>query len=112
MPSKDEVAERLARDNYFLDEAVRRIYRLVGGAEADEREPIKLLLVSDDTVATGIVPLHFPPHVPNGIPYPFVVVEVTPDELDRLERGELALPAGWSLGAPYARPAELEGAVP
>jgi hypothetical protein len=37
-----------------------------------------------------------------------VIVEVTPDEFARIERGELALPHGWTIGEEYPKPADID----
>ena len=45
---------------------------------------------------TGSVePYAFAPS--KSVPFPTVIAEVTPEEYERLQRGELKLPAGWSL---------------
>jgi hypothetical protein len=38
-----------------------------------------------------------------GIHYPSIIVEVTPEEFDRIQSQELKLPAGWTLGEPISR---------
>jgi hypothetical protein len=63
------------------------------------------LEVNADTVPTGVVPLHFGPAPASGIPYPSVIVEVTPGEFDRIRARELPLPAGWEVGEELPRPA-------
>ena len=74
---------------------------------------MKLLEVSEDSLPVGIRPVYFRPHPPSGVVYSTAIVEVTPEEFDRLGRddGELQLPAGWRLGCPIekARPRKEPG---
>ena len=65
--------------------------------------PIKLLEVNADTAPSGVMPLHFGPAPAGGIPYPSVIVEVTPDEFERIRAHELKLPDGWTIGEEYPR---------
>jgi hypothetical protein len=82
---------------------MKRIFRIVGPDESHPREPIKLLEVNRNTIASGIVPLHFGPHAATGVCYPTVIVEITPEEFLELQRKRLALPDHWSLGEEYLR---------
>jgi hypothetical protein len=44
------------------------------------------------------------------IHYPSVIVEVTPEEFDRIQTQKLALPEGWTIGELFLRPAETDAA--
>jgi hypothetical protein len=104
--SKDGVARRLAEAHFHVDPGLTSIYRLVApDREASATEPIKLLEVSNETPASGVMPISFGPHMPSGIIFPSVIVEVTPEEFERIQRREMPLPHGWELGAQYHRPA-------
>ena len=107
MQTKDQVAARLAETHYLLEGGIRHIFRIrnAGAAEDAAAEPIKLLEVNADTVPSGILPVYFGPRADGGIPYATVIVDVTPDEFDRLQARELALPDGWRVGEPFPRPA-------
>jgi hypothetical protein len=60
------------------------------------RAPIKLLEVNANTVPTGsIEPIPFSPS--RDIPFVTEIAEISPEEFSRLERGELAVPPGWTL---------------
>jgi hypothetical protein len=48
----------------------------------------------------GIMPLGFSPAPTYGIHYPSVIVEVTPDEYERIQAKELELPQGWTVSDP------------
>ena len=76
-----------------------QIFRIMGSAEAEvlPNEPIKLLEVNENTIPVGIMPLGFGPAPTYGIHYPSVIVEVTPDEYERIQSKELALPHGWTV---------------
>ena len=97
-----EEAAALARAHYEIEPGLRAIYRLEGPDPNDLR--IKLLEVNEQTVATGIVPVGFPPHPATGLHYPSVVIEVTPQEYEALQSKQLNLPAGWEVRDVYQRP--------
>jgi len=103
MPPKDVVAERLAKAHFDIESGISRIFRIVGPHETDSSEPIKLLEVNENTIASGIVPVHFGAHRSSGIVYPAIIVEITPDEFESMKRTELKLPDSWSLGQEYTR---------
>jgi hypothetical protein len=100
MVEKEEVRRTLARAHYASEPGIRQIFTVLGNA-ADEmlpNEPIKLLEVNEDTVPSGIMPLGFDPVPGSGFPFPSVIIEVTPDEMEMIRRQQLALPHGWTLG--------------
>jgi hypothetical protein len=39
----------------------------------------------------------------SGIPYPSVIVKVTPDEFERIKVQELKLPDGWTIDEEYPK---------
>ncbi len=49
------------------------------------------------TPPTGIQPLFFRADPAAGIPFPTMVIEITPEEYQALQRGDLKLPNGWRL---------------
>lgn len=107
--NKDHQAQLLADWYYQVEDGVTSIFRLTGSAEAEMRadEPIKLLEVNRDTIPTGIMPLYFDPAPASGIEYPAIVVQITPEEYEKLQARELALPNGWSISdEPMRRPDE------
>ena len=106
MPTKDEAARHLARKHYEVEAGLTGIFRLTGSAEAEanEREPIKLLEVNPATIPTGVTPLHFAPAPAAGIDYPSVIVEVTPSEFLQIQQNELSLPRNWRIGEMFERP--------
>jgi len=95
--SKDDVAQLLANSHRQAEPNITKIIRILGAAESESREPIKLLEVNPKTPPSGILPIVFTPDPPE-ILFPSAVVEVTPDELTLIMEGELNLPNGWKLG--------------
>jgi hypothetical protein len=102
---KDEVAKNLAHKHYDIEPGITRIFKLRDKPELEglSSSPIKLLEINVDTVASGIMPLYFGPVPASGIPYPSVIVEVTPDEFERIKAQELKLPDGWTLDEEYPK---------
>jgi hypothetical protein len=92
--------ETLAGKHYEMDSGLTRIFRITVGAgdEGAEAVPIRLLEVNENTPESGIMPLHFGAAPASGIPFPSVIIEVSPDEFRRIQSSELMLPEGWSIG--------------
>jgi len=55
------------------------------------------------------MPIQFGPDPASGIHYPTVIVEVTPEEFQRIQMRELELPQGWMLADPIPRQQEGVG---
>lgn len=106
MPDKEAEARKLAEAHYSVEAGITQIFRITGSAEAEVRpdEPIKLLEVNEYTVPSGIMPLHFGPSPDSGIYFPSVIVEVTPEEFDKIRANELDLPQGWAVGPLVPKP--------
>lgn len=102
----NHAATELAQRHYELEAGVTQIFRITDRADANvvHAAPIKLLEVNEDTVASGIMPLHFGPAPASGIPYSSIIVEVTPKELEKILSHELKLPEGWEIGEELPRP--------
>ena len=95
----------LAQRHYELESGLTQIFRITDQAEPSvvRAEPIKLLEVNENTVESGIMPLHFGPAPASGIPYSSIIVEVTPNEFERIRSHELKLPEGWEIGEELPR---------
>jgi hypothetical protein len=108
IPTRADAARELAESHFQIEKGMRRIFRLLragGEPEHEIQEPIKLLEVNEDTVPQGIHPLAFPQTVSGGqYQYPVIIVEITPDEFNRLQQRELQLPHGWTIAEEYERP--------
>jgi hypothetical protein len=98
--SKDTVAKKIARKHFEIEVGLTHIFRIngPGDVEANDLEPIKLLEVNEATVPSGLMPLHFGAAPAAGIPYPSVIVEVTPKEYEQLVSQAVTLPKGWTIG--------------
>jgi hypothetical protein len=102
----DAAARELAMRHYEIEEGLIQIFRINDRAAAAlrEDEPIRLLEVNAHTPETGIVPLHFGAVPASGIPYPSVIIEVSPTEFEKIRSNELKLPEGWAIGEEIPRP--------
>ena len=99
MTTKDETAQLLADAHFVLDEGIARIFRIIESDEANDLRPVKLLEINPQTTEAGISPVGLNSDPARGVFHSSVVVEITPNEFERLGRGELMLPHGWKLGA-------------
>lgn len=113
MMTREDEARELARRHYAVEAGVREIYIIKGngdngaahgGGGSERRDAIKLLEVNENTIAAGISPIQFGPAPASGIHFPSLIVEITPDEFERLRAGDLALPEGWEIGDHIERP--------
>jgi hypothetical protein len=104
----DDEAKELARRHYEVEEGLTDIFVLRDAVEASvgraNGEKIKLLEVNQDTIPSGIMPIEFGPSPASGIHYSSVIVEITPEEYERLQNEELSLPDGWQIGERVPRP--------
>ncbi|MGH7173413.1 MAG: hypothetical protein ACRELG_24275 [Gemmataceae bacterium] len=109
--AKAAAAKDLAKKHYGVEDGLMRIFRLIGKdeVEASRSEPIKLLEVNENTVPSGVMPLHFGPVPAIGIPFPSIIVEVTPDEFTKIKTQELKLPKDWEIGEELPKAAESRG---
>ena len=106
MDASDAVRE-LAMRHYEIEDGLVQIFRINdrAAAELGEDELIKLLEVNANTPETGIMPLYFGPFPTSGIPYASVIIEVSPNEFEKIKSNELTLPEGWAIGEEIPRPA-------
>src|SRR5438105_4288441 len=108
MMDKDAEARKLAEAHYEVEPGMLHIFRIIAdpGLEQRAEEPIKLLEVSESTIPSGIMPLLFDAIPSWGLHFPAIIVEITPQEFEKLQRQELKLPDGWTIGELYSRPVE------
>jgi hypothetical protein len=101
-----EAAKELANRHYELEAGLTQIFRITDKSEAQviPAYPIKLLEVNENTVESGVMPLHFGPAPASGIPYSSIIIEVTPNEFKKIQSNELKLPEGWEIGEELPRP--------
>ncbi|MBI2389526.1 MAG: hypothetical protein HYV09_08010 [Deltaproteobacteria bacterium] len=90
-----EVAKELAQAHRAEDPETKSVFL----AESDTE--VRLVEVSGSVGTSGeVLPFRFAARPDLGVPYASVVVLLSEDDWRRIERGELALPAGW--GTPKA----------
>src|SRR5438128_1127748 len=88
MPTKDETAQLLADAHFRLDQGITRIFRIVEPDESSGSRPVKLLEVSPMTTEVGISPVGMTADPARGVLHSSVVIEISPNEFERLQRGE------------------------
>jgi len=98
-PTKAEVAMKVAKYHAEWDGGILEIFRI-----KSRRKPIILLIVNEDTPATGIMPLIFRSN--GDTPFDLVMIEVTPGEFRGIKQGTLSLPTGCELGESLVRRAK------
>ena|SRR5580704_5418097 len=98
MRTKDETAQFLAEAHFRLDQGIVRIFRIIEQNESNNLRPVKLLEISPMTTEVGISPVGMTADPARGVFHPSVVIEISPGEFDRLQKGELKLPYDWKLG--------------
>ncbi len=85
-----QAAEVLAELHKKEDPSTSAVYL----AEADDE--IRLVEVSGSIDTAGeILPFRFAANPEAGVEYPSVVVLLSPEEWERVDRGKLKLPRGW-----------------
>jgi hypothetical protein len=104
-------ARELAMRHYEIEDGLIQIFRItdIATAGATNGESIKLLEVNVNTPETGIMPLHFGPAPASGLPFTSIIVEVSPNEFQKIRSNELKLPAGWTIGEEFLRPSAAGG---
>jgi len=110
MYERSTAAERLAQIHYQSESTgeVYEYWSCVGGSESNE--PIKLLEVNRDTIASGIVPLSFGPLPESGVLVGSTIIEVTPEEHEQIKNGNIRLPEGWEESRWIPKAPETAGA--
>ena len=91
-PLKDTAVD-LVQSHREVEPNLRRVYfyRDPAGRE------VRLVEIVEGSPSAGeVLPFRFAPDEARGVRYPVVIVELSPEEFDRVERGELPLPAGWT----------------
>jgi len=88
----EQLVASLVQEHFELEEDLEQIIWLKKGPASE----IRLLEINRNTAATGMVEVFgFAPSV--DIPYPLRIAEITPEEWERVQNGEISLPESWSL---------------
>jgi hypothetical protein len=97
MPTKHEIALRLAEAHSNLAPGIVKVFSIHEAPEQEQLDstPIKLVEINTNTSPSGISPIQFGPNPLFDVPYPSVIVEITPSEFELLHLNELRLPSGW-----------------
>jgi len=96
---KLETAKLLARAHKEVERQLRSVHLLKPMDDEDPNDPIKLLEVVEGTIERGIEPIAFTSDPSRGIHFPSVIVEVSPDEFQRLLEGNLDFgERDWEIG--------------
>lgn len=81
--------------HFKVEPGLVTVYRVTNENEADPKEPIKLIEVNAQTVATGSFEAYgFAPT--RDVPFPTLIAEVTPDEFAELRQSG-KIPRGWDI---------------
>lgn len=89
---RDELVQQLARSHFDLEEGIERIIWVINGS-TDE---VRLIEINRDAIPAGdFYPFYFAPS--KKFPLAIRIADVTPDEWEKIQRGEITLPPEWSL---------------
>ncbi len=91
---KYQAARRIAQGHLDADESVHQVYLLGSMEDEDEGRPIRLLEVVEGTLEGDTDPVGFAPNPERGVKYPLQIVEVSPEEYQRLS-GKLHVGSDW-----------------
>lgn len=106
MLTKDEVTQNLIDWHFEVEPEITEVYRFLAQHEDSPREPIKLLEVSEATLAAGrVVPFGF--GSTEEVPYPCIIANVTPEEMAQILEGAIPLPKGWDMSRSQHYPAPV-----
>ena len=96
MTTKDQVAKELIEWHFQVEPGLSVVFRVLAENEEDPNEPIKLIEVNTQTVATGsFEPFRFAPT--EDTPFPTVIAELTPEEFRQFRSTPGAIPESWDI---------------
>jgi hypothetical protein len=102
--SKLDAAKKLAKQHFKVEPALKKVFLVEPLKEDDPREPIKLLEIVHGAVERGIEPIAFPSNVGTGVPFPSMIIELSPREFKELKLKNFHFGiSGWKLGAELSR---------
>ena len=98
MITKEQAVHELIDWHFQSDPDIVEVYRFITSNEKEEREPIKLLEVTPETLRTGRVDT-FSFRGTEEIPYAIVIAIIAPEEMEQIRLGQMLLPRGWDLAS-------------
>lgn len=93
MKSKEEAVRHLVEYHVAVEAGIIAAFWYIRDGGDNEKEPLKILEISRDTVPAGVVPIYF--GATKETPYPVVIIELTEEEFRGVGDGSLTLPLGW-----------------
>jgi hypothetical protein len=91
-PLKD-TARELVEAHREVEPNLRKVYFY---ADPDGREVRLVEVVAESPTTDEVMPFRFAADRERGVPFPVVIVELSPEEFERVERGAMTLPPGWT----------------
>ena len=103
---RDAITRSFGEKQYEFGQHITKVYSINSDRDdfRNTSTPIRILQVNSETIPTGVLPLRFGPVPALGIHHPYVIVEITPDEFTKVEKKEMPLPHGWTLGRLIPKP--------
>jgi len=96
--TREEAAQELIDWHFQSDPEITEVYRFIAPNEEEAHEPIKLVEVTPETLATGRVDT-FSFRDTADFPYRLTIATITPEELKKIRSGQIELPRGWNLSS-------------
>ncbi len=87
--SKLEIAQDIATSHFRVEPDLKKVFLLDPVVEDDLREPIKLLEVVEGTLETDFEPVAFAANPGRGVPYPSLILEISPRQFQAIENKEV-----------------------
>jgi hypothetical protein len=86
------LVQQLTRSHFDIEEGVERIIWVKNGNAQD----VRLIEINRDVIPAGdFYPFYFAPSP--DFPLPIHIADVTPEEWEQIQRGEIILPPEWAL---------------
>lgn len=103
---RDTMARWYAKQHLEVDPGLRAVYYLPTGAPEREIRFVEVNEMIAERRDDGLEPVDFGVGMESDTAHRLLVLDVTPEQWDRLQASTLALPSGWSLeGAVAYEPA-------
>ena len=89
----ESVVRQLVQSHFETETSIDEIIWFLDG----ENQEIHLIEINRETFPSGSVEVLYFSSTPD-VPFPLRIADVTPQEWQRIQAGDISLPAGWSLG--------------